>query len=908
MPNRSFSDRLYRILLLLFPRHLRKEHGLDMEQLFRDRRHAVGRKPMALGWLWLQAIMDIGVHSVAERIRFLRGHGHSGSGRRVQTEGIPERMRSIVAVLKLSTRFFVRSPVNASIVVVTLALGIGAATSVFTLVDGVLIQPLPFPQPEELVSIRHTARNGQDHVSLSDGLYRMYREQAGSIDGIALYARDEMNLMVGDEAEQVEVQLATPSFFSVLGVQPALGRTFVQEEELPGSEPVVLLSHGFWERVYGSDAGVLGQVIEMDGMDRRVVGILPPDFGFPRRTTQAWVPYQVDPAQDGFTNFSANGLARLASGSTPESLNAEFQGLLSRIGESYPESRAAGFLAEINIRIESSPLKDDLVGDVGATLWVLLGTVGLVLLIACANVANLLLVRAESRRRELAVRFALGAGRGEIFRLFMGESVILAGAGGLLGLMIGDWALRIAIRFIPTDLPRVAEVGMDLRILAFTAALSLTCALFFGLFPLARYGSSKLTGSLKDGGQRGATSGRENHRVRNGLVVLQVAMALVLLVGSGLMFRSFQALQRVDPGFDHEDILTARISVPPGEIEGWQETAAFFQQLQARLGSQPGVEGVGLTRRVPLSGRVGFSTVNLEGRPRGPEEDYIVAFLTSASSGYFETMGIRLVEGRTFQSSDAADGAGYAIVSESFARRWWPNGSPIGHRLNGGSILGYDWRVVVGVVEDIRQEALDEEVEDMIYLPPIVGSLAEPSTMRTMDVVVKTTTPPLRFLPVLQRELRALDPRIPLANPRTMEDVFDGATARTSFTMAILGSSAAIALLIGLVGIYGVVSYVVSLRTREIGVRMALGATADSVSRMVLLQGLGLALAGVVLGILAAGMLSSLMSSLLFGIDALDPITYGGVALLLLAVASLAIWLPAHRAAAVPPSRSLRED
>ena len=739
-------------------------------------------------------------------------------------------------------------------------------------------------------------------------MYSLYREQASSIQGIGLYARDEMNLMVDQEAEQVKVQLATPSFFSVLGAQPALGRAFLQEEELPESEPVVILSQGFWERVYGGDERVLGKILEMDGVARRVVGVMPPDFGFPRRDAQAWVPYQIDPNRNFLTNFQANGVARLASGSTLETLNVEFQGILSRLGEIFPESGEANFLVDVDIRTNNRPLKEEVVGDIGTTLWILLGTVGLVLLIACANVANLLLVRAESRRRELAVRLAMGAGRGQLLSLFMGESFILSGAGGLLGIFIGTWALKISIRFIPTDLPRVAEVGMDLRVVAFTALLTLACALFFGFFPLARYGAANLTGSLKDGGARGATGGKENHRVRNGLVVLQVAMALVLLVGAGLMFRSFQALRQVDPGFDHEGLLTARITVPEGEFEGMPENALFFQQLQERLAAQPGAERVGLIWRVPLSGSVGFTTLNLEVPPENLGDEYIVASPTAAGPGYFETMGIRLLEGRTFQVGDGATGDRGAVVSESFARRWWPEGSALGRRFEGGGIIGYDWWEVVGVVADVHQVSLDGEVEDMVYLPHMAGSTSDPRAMRTMDVVIKTNGPPLRFLPVLRRELRELNPRIPLANPRTVEDVFDGATARTSFTMAILGSSAGIALLIGLVGIYGVISYVVSLRTREIGVRMAVGATASSVRRMVVRQGAGLALAGTAVGIMAAGMLSSFMGSLLFGISALDPLTYGGVASVLVAMAVLASWLPAHRAATVDPSTALRED
>jgi predicted permease len=717
-----------------------------------------------------------------------------------------------------------------------------------------------------------------------------------------------MNLVVGDEPEQVDVQVVTPSFFPLLGAHAVAGRTFIQEEELPGGPPVVVLSHGLWQRAFGSDPGAVGRVLNLGGVDRLVVGIMPRGFGFPRPGFQAWVPYEVDPAQDTLTNFFASGLARLAPGSSLESMNTECQGLLDRLVAFYPEYGGAAFLADVDIQSESILAKEALVGDVDSTLWILLGTVGFVLLIACANVTNLALVRAERRKREMCVRKAIGAGQWEIFKQFSAESLILAGTGGILGLVVGQWALETTLRFIPEELPRVAEVGMDGRILAFAALLALGCALFSGFVPFTRMSAIGITNPLKEGGSRGASSGKQSHRLRNGLVVVQVALALVLMVGAGLMLRSFLALRATDPGFEVEGMLTARITVPAGEVEAWRETADLFRQLQGRLACQPGVEGVGFTRRLPLSGSLGFTTVELEDQARQPAEGYIVAHIGAAGPGYFETMGIGLVEGRTFRSDDGAESMRAAVISESFARRWWPNESPLGHRLRGGGMLSRDWWEVVGVATDVHQVALDQEVGDMIYLPPTVGSAASPLALRAMDVVVKTTTPPLQLLPVLRRELDALNPRIPLAYPRTVQDVFTDSTARTSFTMAMLGSSAGIALLLGLVGIYGVISYVVSLRTREIGIRLALGATTTSVRSMVVLQGFRLAVTGTVIGLTAAGILSWLMGSLLFGVGALDVRTYGGMALVLLCATGLASWLPAQRATAVDPNVALREE
>lgn len=818
------------------------------------------------------------------------------------------RMTGLLNDLRYALRGLLRNPAFAAVAVITLALGIGATSAVFTLVDGVLVRSLPFDEPDRLLSIQHLAREGQDELPMSDGLYLLYGEQVSSFEEIALFAPTEVNLVAGEEPERVPVQVVTPSFFDVLRVAPILGRSFLPEEELPDAEPVVILSDGLWRRSFGSDPSIVDRTVDMNGVSRRVVGIMPPDFGHPNRVARAWIPYTVDPARARLSAFGANGIVRMAPESTVESVSAEVQALLSRLEEIFPEDGSAAFLGDVAIRGRIQPLKEAMVGNVSTTLWILLGTVGFVLLIACANVANLLLVRAESRQRELALRLAMGAGRREVLRFFMGESLLLSVVGGALGVTVGAWALSVSTRFIPTTLPRMAEVGVDLRVLGFTVLISLGCAIFFGVFPLVRFGAEDLANQLKEGGGRGATGGKQRHSLRNGLVVLQVAMALVLLVGAGLMFRSFVALRSLDPGFEVERVLTARISVPGGEIEGWQETADLFRQLRDRLQGQPGVESVGFTQRAPLSGGVSFVTTGLEDHPRGPGEMPVFSSQVRVSEGFFETMGIDLLEGRTFQPGDGADGTRAVLVSESFARLWWPDMSPLGRRVGNGGDSGQDWWEIVGVVADVHQTSLEGDPEEMVYFPPTFGQAANPGAVRTLDVVVKTAGSPLQLVSVLRRELQALNPRIPLSNPRTMEDVFADSTARTSFTMAMLGAASGIALLLGLIGIYGVISYVVSQRTQEIGVRMALGATAPSVRGMVVRQGLWLATGGVVLGLVVAGMLSSVMSSLLFGVSAMDPLTYGAVAAALVGVAVLASWLPARRAAAVDPSRALREE
>ena len=811
--------------------------------------------------------------------------------------------------LRFALRGLLRYPAFSVVAVLTLALGIGANTAVFTLVDGVLIRPLPFPQPDRLVSIGHLGRDGADRLPMSQGLYLLYRQQASSLSGIGLYRPSVVNLVGEGDPQRVPAQVVTPGFFDVVGVKPAMGRGFTEEEGRPGGAHVAIISDGLWQSDFGGDPAILQRTVNLDGVTTQIIGVMPKDFGYPDRQARIWLPFVVDPIQASLAAFGSGGVARMAPGSTREGVLSQLQELVNRLPELYPDqAEITSFLAGVGLKARVTPLKEALVGDVSRTLWILLGTVGFVLLIACANVANLLLVRAEGRQRELALRVAVGAGRWHVLRAFMGESVILSALGGLLGVGIAAVGVRVSTRLIPATMPRMAEVGVDMRVLAFTALVALGCAVFFGLFPLVRYGIDDLAGQLREGSPRGSAGGHRTHRLRNTLVVVQVALALVLLVGSGLMLRSFVALRAVNPGFQAEGVLTARVSVPPGEIPGWKETAAFYRELRDRLAAQPGVEAVGLGQPVPLAGGgLSFGTINVEDHPRAEGELPIFATQLIAGPGYFQALGIPLRDGRTFRQDDGADRARSVVVSASFARHWWPNGNPLGRRVGGdGSPNG--WYQIVGVVGDVHFESLEAQPEEVVYYPSVMGPSDGPSAVRTLDVLVRTAGDPVALVPVLKRELTDVNPRIPLADPRAMTAVLDGATARTSFTMALLGAASGIALLLGLVGIYGVISYMVSQRTREIGVRMALGATAPSVRGMVVRQGLVLAAGGVGVGLVAAGLLSRLMASLLFGVSATDPVTYGAVGSALVGVALMASWLPARRAAAVDPSRALRSD
>jgi predicted permease len=810
--------------------------------------------------------------------------------------------------VRIALRSLARSPAFTFIAVLTLALGIGVNTAVFTLVDGVLLRPLPFPEADELLSIRHQGRDGQDQLPLSPGLYFLYREQSRTLDDVAMYATSSANLVVDGEPERILGQTVTPDFFRVLDVEAARGRTFLEEEMDPGASPVMILSDGLWRSHFGADPEIIGRTVDTGGTLREVVGVMPAGFGYPDDTARFWMAMTLDRDQSPIAAFSANGIARMADGVSQEGAEAEIAGMLGTLDQIFPESPGASFLMDVGISARIAPLKEYLVGDLTTTLWILLGTVGFVLLIAAANVANLLLVRAEGRQREMALRVAVGAGRGDVLKTFMGESLILATSGVALGLLVAWVAIEVTEGFIPESLPRMAEVGMNLRVLGFTAAIGAGCAVFFGLFPLVRYGADDLAGQLKEGAARGSTGGGPSHRLRNGLVVTQVALAMVLLVGSGLMLRSFMALRAVDPGFDTVGILTARFTVPTGEVEDPREVAAFYRALQERLAAQPGVEAAGLVTSVPLGGGGNsFGGLEVEDHPRGPDELPIFAALPQIGPGAVEALGIEVLEGRSLQPGDAGDGLRGALVSRAFAEAWWPEGSPVGRRVRFGG-PDQDWHQIVGVVDDVRSQGLATPPQETVYFPSLVEAGGQYFIPRGQDVVVRVAGDPLAFLPILRRELQALNPRIPLSNPRTMSEVFRGATARTSFTMSLLGAASGIALILGLVGIYGVISYIVSQRTREIGVRMALGASAGSVRGMVVRHGVVLSLGGVALGLGAAALLSRVMASLLYGVEAVDPLTYATVGASLVAVATLASWLPALRAAGVDPSKALRAD
>ena len=680
-----------------------------------------------------------------------------------------------------------------------------------------------------------------------------------------------------------------------------------------GGPPVAILSDALWRRRYGADPAIVGKTIQVDGTAREVVGIMAPDFHFPDAATELWVPMGIDRAHLNTGSFNRNAIGRLRPGVTTRAAEAEMLPILMRLPDDVPGMMTRAMLDQAKIQVMVHTLRDDVVGDIRPVLFTVLGTVGLVLLIACANVANLMLVRAEARTKEVAVRSALGASPRSIVKLYLGEGLVLSIVGAALGIVLAYGALQALLRLAPTSLPRASEISIDLASLGLAAAIAVITGLFFSAIPFIRAGKAELTPMLRDG-TRGSTSGRERQRVRNAFVVAQVALALVLLVGSGLLARSFQRMRAVDPGFTPERVLTLRLSVPSTTYRTVGDISRFFYQLTSRLATLPGVQAVGATSKLPLidAGR-NNNGAWIEDHPVANNELPTIHSTATITQDYFKAMGIAIVEGRTFRDNGSDRPPHEMIVGRAFARHFWPNGSAIGKRMKTG---GPDaaWSTIVGVAGDVHDEALTKPVDEMVYQPVVSISQpapGQPDTVvaeNTMSLTIRTAGDPMQVYPAIRREIWDLDRNLPLVNVRLLSDVVSSAMARTTFTLIMIGAAAGVALLLGAIGIYGVISYMVSLRTREIGVRMALGAQSVQVRRMVVRQGLTLASIGVAIGLAAALALSRLISSLLYGITPHDPATLASVTLGLLVVSAVASWLPAMRAARIDPIEALRAE
>ncbi len=823
-------------------------------------------------------------------------------------------MSGVIREVRRTVRSLARSPLFAVITVVTLAVAIGANSAIFSVVNGVLLRPLPYPESDRLVVVGHTAPlAGFPQVPQATGTYVLYRDEATTLEGLTMFWDGTVNLTGTGEPEQLSAAGITGTFFDVLRTPPALGRGFTEEELLPDGEAVAILSHGLWQRRYGGAESALGRTIMIDGESRRIVGVTRPGFDHPYDSDiEIWLPLVIDPEELTTGSYSFPGIGRLKEGVTLEAAYEDIRRLTLQLPERYPEDLIQYDMMEqsgFDARVVS--LISDVTDDVNRALWILLGTVGVVLLIACANVANLFLVRAEGRHKEIAIRSALGAERGVLARGFLRESSLLALAGGALGLLLAFGGIKLLVALGPDSIPRLDAIQIDAGVLLFTLCISVTAGVLFGLAPLLRHTRPDIAGALKEG-FRGTTSGRGGVRARTALVFGQVALAFLLMVGSGLLVKSFWHLKNVDPGFEAENLLTLRLSLPDSPYEDQESVAGFYTDLVDRVSEIPGVQMASTISKLPLrSEGENHNGVLIEDRPVEPGAMPHVALTILAGPSYFETMGIRLLEGRLIDRSDITAATGAVIVNRAFAEHYWPDESALGKQVWQGTDEDqeddedFQWWSVVGVVDDVRSLGLDEEIRPIIYY-----ALAGPGNgyRSSMSLVVRTSAAPSSLAPAVREAVWSLDPNLPITGIETMEQVLRDATSRAGFTMLMLGIAAGVALLLGAVGLYGVISYGVTQRRQELGVRMALGAPAGRVRSMVVRQGAIVAGVGLAVGFVAALGLTRLMEALLFEVSPTDPPTFSLVVALLFVVSIVASWIPARRAAAVDPAIALRAE
>lgn len=808
--------------------------------------------------------------------------------------------------LRYAVRGLLRRPGFAAITALTLGLGIGANSAIFSVVNGVVLQPLQYDDPDELVQVSSAFPTmGFDEFWVSPPEYFELGERARSFAALGGYRQTQANVGGGDRPERVVSTIATASLFDVLGVRPQLGRTFSADEDVPGGPPVVVLGNALWRQTFGGARDIVGRSIEVNGTPTTVVGVMPPGFDLEDAGIELWVPARLDPAnrQNRGSHF-LRVIGRLAPGVTVERASAELDDLVAAWAELNPGTHVPS--AETHPMTLTS-LREEVVGDVRQALMLLLGAVGFVLLIACANVANLLLARAEDRQKEVAVRVAMGAGRGRLIRQFLAEGVLLSGVGALVGLAIAWVSLEALRAFTPGDIPRLNEVSLDATVLIFTMGIALLTGIFFGLAPARHLSGAAVGGSLRDGGQRStATVGRA--RLRSLLVVSEVALALVLAMGSGLMIRSFQELNRVDPGFDPENVLTFQLALPAGSYPDGGDIEAFHARLASELSGLPGVVSVAAMSGLPPQRDLNANDTEFEGLEQtqdGPPHN--VDFYQTVTTDYLETMDIEVVQGRSFEAGDGPDGVPVVLVNETLARLFYPGESAIGRRLRPCCGDEIPWLEIVGVVADVKQAGLNEPAgtELYVHLPQVAALGFAP---RTMNVVVRTAGSPQALAAPVRQVVAGLDGSLPLSGLRTMEQVLAVSTARPRFLTMLLGVFAVLALTLAAVGTYGVMAYSVAQRARELGIRMALGAEQGRVQALVLRQGLGLAAVGLALGTVGSVALTGLMESMLFQVDARDPMTFVLAPMVLAGVALLACWIPARRATRVDPVTVLRED
>ena len=814
----------------------------------------------------------------------------------------PSPVADLTGDLRYAARSLRKHRGFTAVVLATLALGIGANAAIFSVVNAVLLRPLPYEGADRIAVIwGDLHRPGVNEIPASAGEYADYRDRSHAFEHVAAYDTAGFTVTGGGDPEEVDGAVVTASLFPLLGVSAQVGRTFLEQEEEAGRNDVALLSHGLWRRRFNANPAIVGRVIPIDGRPTQVVGVMPASFQFPDPAVEIWKPLLLDAealSEDNRGSHGYTALVRMRPGVTLGQAQADLARVAATFGAEHPGNYRTGFSARLR------PLQDEIVGDTGRPLLILLGAVGLVLLIACANVSNLLMARAASRRREIALRTALGAGRGRLVRQLLTESMLVAVAGGALGLALASWGVDLLIGLAPDTIPRLREVDLDHRVVLFTALVSLATGVLFGIVPALRASGPALNDALKDGGRSGESA--MHGRAGRLLVVSEVALSLVLLVGAGLLVQSFARVQDVEPGFDAGGVLTLRLSLPESRYTTFEKGERFFDTLFASLLARPDVAAVAAASALPFSGLGGSRTFHIEGRePRRPE-DQPEEQLRIVTDGYFQTMRIPVVKGREFSDRDRFTAPRVALVNEALARKHWPDESPIGKRVS-FSRDDPRWYEIVGVVANVKHRGLDAADRPELYVPyrqPLFANW----TVRPMQVAVRTAGDPLAAAGTVRREIARIDTEQAISDVRTMDERIGRSLEARRFSMILLAVFAAIALALAAIGIYGIIAYAVTERTHEIGVRLALGAQRRDVMAMIVVQGMAMAAAGTVAGVVSALLLTRLMSSLLFGVSPADPMTFTAIPLLLALVAFVACCVPARRATRVDPLVALRTE
>jgi predicted permease len=828
------------------------------------------------------ALVEVGgVEQVQERVREIR------MGQFIETT-----WRDI----RFGVRALVHSPIFAVVTVLSLALGIGANTAIFSVVNGLLLRPLPYPESEQIVDVWHTPPQqsfpGLDRFSVSPANYLDWKAQSNAFEQMAIYTYTGLSLSTSNDPLPLIGAAVSSDFFSVLRTNAMQGRTFTPDEEQPGRDQVVVISHGLWQRAFGANPNIVGQTLTLNSRSFTVVGIMPAGFQLPREA-DLWVPLAWDDKERQTRSIHDYiVIARLKQNVSLPQAQAEMSTISTRLEQQYPEENSGWGAVVI-------PLREDLVGDIRTALLVLFSAVGFVLLIACANVANLMLARGANRQKEIAVRIALGAGRARLVRQLLTESVLLAVTGGVLGLLLAVWGSRMLVRL--GSLPNSGDIGIDTWALGFTLLVSFAAGIIIGIVPALQFTKSSLSETLKQGSGRTGGSPMKQH-TRKALVVSEVALSLVLLIGAGLMIRSFWKLQNVDPGFDTSNALTMSVALTPIRYSEPHQQLAFLDRAMEQIRAVPGVVSVGTTTTIPLAGGGSTQPFSIEGRPTGTIAEQPMAQTRYISPDYFKAIGIPLRQGRFFSDQDRDNSVPVIIISEAMARRFWPGENPIGKRLTPSFHSKEGAREIVGVVGDVKARGLDSDASTMMYLP------YKQAPRPFMSFVVRTSSNPESLVQPVSRAIYSIDKEQALTDVQTMDQVLMQSLSDRRFNMTLLLTFAGVALVLAAVGVYGVMNYTVTLRRRELGIRMALGAKASDVLRLVLRQGLTLTLIGVGAGLISAYALTRLMASLLYGVTATDYLTFASVSAVLIVVGLVASFVPARRATKVDPTIALRTE